>query len=280
MYTKISGHRPDLKMSARKLRVLVWTIASALLIGQITALAQKAQLYEQPYYLLLTGRGEPKWEVIDRLWEAEKFYPIGWSKDGKFAYYTEPPKNEADGYFARLVIQDLRTNKILWEHMYPEEGELISEEDETIATFWKRNQALFSRQLTKHKIVSKSYFELKRSSIDYENDFLTPALFVKFRPGDDGYYEEDGESYYGKRGKAALVMFSERRGRKVIFEKSYPSKQNTLIMDLEVPGLLRSPFEPRAAVIVVEILRGHEDSRITKISVVGAHLTKGYKKNK
>ena len=42
------------------------------------------------------------------------FYPIGWSRDGKFAYYIEPVDEACGCYFAELIIQDLRTDKIVW----------------------------------------------------------------------------------------------------------------------------------------------------------------------
>src|SRR5690349_14764325 len=42
------------------------------------------------------------------------FYPIGWSREGKFAYYTEPVDEACGCYFAELVIKDLRTDKELW----------------------------------------------------------------------------------------------------------------------------------------------------------------------
>src|SRR5205814_3361425 len=48
----------------------------------------------------------------------ESFYPIGWSKDGKFAYYYEPVDEACGCYFAHLVIQDMRTDKVLWEFKY------------------------------------------------------------------------------------------------------------------------------------------------------------------
>src|SRR5260221_5318667 len=48
----------------------------------------------------------------------EGFFPIGWSRDGKFAYYTEPVDEACGCYYANLVIQDLRTDKVIWEFKY------------------------------------------------------------------------------------------------------------------------------------------------------------------
>jgi hypothetical protein len=43
----------------------------------------------------------------------ESFYPIGWSRDGNFAYYLEPVDEACGCYFAQLFILDLKTYRIL-----------------------------------------------------------------------------------------------------------------------------------------------------------------------
>jgi len=256
--------------------------------GEASVSAPKTKLYKTPDYLNLTRRGEPKWERFKgHLWESEKFYPIGWSRDGKFAYYKEPPQEESSEYVGIILIKDLRADKIIWEHLVSRFLENLKEgePEPSIEVLWKENQKLFSRQLAKHKIIPFSDFKISKPSINYGNDVLKPKLDVKFRQGDDGYYEVNGEGFYGKRGKAVLSMISKKRGKKVLIERTYRHDQDkdsefkdTLILDLEIAGLLKSPFEPRAAVVVIEILRGHEDSRITRVNIVGSHLTKGFRK--
>ena len=51
---------------------------------------------------------------VQRLY-TDGFYPIGWSRDGKFAYYVEPVDEECGCYFAELKIIDLQTDKVVWE---------------------------------------------------------------------------------------------------------------------------------------------------------------------
>jgi len=49
-------------------------------------------------------------------------------------------------------------------------------------------------------------------------------------------------------------------------------------LDMKVMGYLRSPFEPRIAVILVEVSRGYEGPpHITHINVVGASLDSGFR---
>lgn len=73
----------------------------------------------------------------------ESFFPIGWSKDGKLAYYVEPVDEACGCYFAHLVIQDLRTDKIIWEFKYDQSEEAEQNTGEmrgpdTIRKLWKR----------------------------------------------------------------------------------------------------------------------------------------------
>lgn len=51
----------------------------------------------------------------------ETFYPVGWSRDGKFAYYLEPVDEACDCYFAKLFILDLKTDRVLWSFNYSSE---------------------------------------------------------------------------------------------------------------------------------------------------------------
>jgi len=122
-------------LSKRNLTFTICCIFS-LLLGQSVALAQRAKsrvLYERPARLVLNGVGEQNREDKDGYVPllTESFYPIGFSKDGKFAYYVEPVDEACGCYFAKLIIQDLRTDKILFEHKHMGDGD-NDPADETI----------------------------------------------------------------------------------------------------------------------------------------------------
>jgi hypothetical protein len=77
------------------------------------------QVYEQPREVpiaRLVRQNFPKFYDRSNSYPAlipESFFPIGWSKDGKFAYYSEPVDEACGCYYAYLAIQDLRTDKII-----------------------------------------------------------------------------------------------------------------------------------------------------------------------
>ncbi|HUR97872.1 MAG TPA: hypothetical protein VMZ26_07335, partial [Pyrinomonadaceae bacterium] len=79
---------------------------------------------------------------------ADGFYPIGWSRDGKFAYYSEPVDEDCGCYFAELTILDLRTDKVVWEFVnkpndrLDHKGEVIPDD---MRKLWARNKVLFAQ---------------------------------------------------------------------------------------------------------------------------------------
>ncbi|MBA2378946.1 MAG: hypothetical protein H0V76_05165 [Blastocatellia bacterium] len=217
----------------------------------------------------LLGIGESDPNVS---WEAQKFitesfYPIGWSRDGKFAYFVEPPDEACGCYFAKFVIQDLKTDKVIWQDEYTGESEVKPEED--LNSFWPQRQKMYSAKLKEHGIEPHGNFRLLGPAINFDGDVLTPRLDISVKT--DGVFEVDGT--------VTVNMDSERLGTKVIRQDVYKKEDVNGFRNAEIPGALLSPFESRVAVIVVEELRGYEGPpNITRIKIVGSTLKTGFKK--
>lgn len=224
-----------------------------------------------PPRLVLNGIGEPvdstEGTVIAPL--TESFYPIGWSKDGKFAYYTEPADEACGCYFAKLVIQDMRTDKILWEYSY--NGEENAEE--TISSHWYGKKQEFVRKLKRFGIRQQNDFALLFPNFEHKGDTFEPRLDSEIHK-DVEFTDGAGEFYVGTKGSLKLSMYSARKGSKIIYRKRLLPVQYERIQDAEVSGVLKSPFESRVAVILVELHRGYEGPpHKTSIRVVGSNLT-------
>jgi hypothetical protein len=148
-------------MLSRKIFVLTAAFFAIFLFGQTLCEAQSkksSSLYAKPSRLMLKGdENEVKEEETGQLLR-EKFYPIGWSKDGKFAFLVEPPDEACGCYFAHLVIQDLLTDKILWERKY--EGEEAVEE--TLQNY--RRCKITGKKIRRSFPASLSNTELSRKS--------------------------------------------------------------------------------------------------------------------
>lgn len=253
-------------MWSRKTIVSVILLVGCLL-GQMPTQAQNKRskvLYADPTRLLLPSDKNAEYEGENGHLLREKFYPIGWSKSGAFAYYVEPADEACGCYFGKLIIQDLRTDKILWERFYNSEQLPTN----TLKKYWAKNQKEFSRKLTHYGIKAQNKFDLQSSSIKYQKDVLTPEIKIDTKA-------DDGEMTVS--GSVIIQLISKAKGRKTIFEKKFDPKKVDSFRDAETSGSLLSPFEARAAIVMVETHRGYEGPpNITRIRIIGTNLTNGF----
>lgn len=201
------------------------------------------------------------------------FYPIGWSKDGKFAYYTEPVDEACDCYFAKLFILDLKTDKVLWSFDY--DSETIEEAQKekrpySFNTLWKQKRELFNGKLKEHGIVPQGRFALLPFPIRQDGEQLAATVKLREKAG-----MEDDMRIYGDIDRATLMLTSRRSGQKVVLERDYPEG---MPLDVKALGYIKSPFEQRVALIFIEVYRGYEGPpHVGQVNVAGASLTTGFK---
>lgn len=233
--------------------------------GQMSAQAQNGQTkisYAAPTRLFLKGDYKTVAEEESGGMIKEKFYPLGWSKTGAFAYLVEPADEACGCYFAHLVIQDTRTDKILWERDY--RGEESGKE--TLKSHWAKHKKEFSRKLAEYGIRAQKQFAVQSSAVNFQTDVLTPELAINTTGVD-----------FDLAGDVVLQLVSKEKGRKTIYKKTYDPKKYEAFQDAEIAGSLASPFEPRAAVVMIETYRGYEGPpSITRIRIVGTSLTNGF----
>jgi hypothetical protein len=200
----------------------------------------------------------------------ENFYPIGWSRDGKFAYYIEPVDEACGCYFGKLVILDLKNDHVLWQFDYSSEDadESNSKKPASLATLWNANRKLFSTKLREHNIEPHRVVRILPFPISYKNDRVAPALSFERKP----MSEED--RIYGDIGHIQVRVASRQNGEKTVFDETYPQAKPLYVGML---GYLKSPLEPRVAIILVEIYRGYEGPpHVGGVRIVGVSLDKGF----
>jgi hypothetical protein len=262
--------------------ILIFMIYSA--VGSLPGRAQNKQpgaSFTQPAKLRLDGlirrRFSEYYIKRDYGWETlitEGFYPIGWSKDGKFAYYSEPGDEACGCYFAKLVILDLVSDKVLWSFDYNgldkgDEGR--KGEPKSINDLWRTNRKLFSEKLREHNIVPQRPFNLLLFPINQVGDQLTTELKIKEN-------KDEETRPYGIVNQATLQLISKQNGKKTILDKTYGKETDPQPLEMKVLGYLKSPFEPRIAVMLIEIQRGYEGPpHTTHIKIVGSSLSSGFK---
>src|SRR5215210_7496735 len=174
----------------RMLAAILPLIGACFLLGSLPALAgnnQGGARYRAPAEVRLQSLirrrfasfygSRPGQELI-----VERFYPIGWSKDGKLAYYVEPGDEACGCYFAKLVIKDLKSDKVLWQFDYDSselEDTLKNRTPQTLAALWRYKRELFNNKLSEHNIIAQARFALSPFPAIYEGDQLTADLKTK-----------------------------------------------------------------------------------------------------
>ena len=204
----------------------------------------------------------------------EAFYPIGWSKDGKFAYYSEPVDEACGCYFAYLAITDLRTDKVIWDFKYdqsddadPATGKMLGSAD--MKALWKKNQKLFSEKLAENGIVT-SRSEMLGKTFTVGGKSYTAKLVEKLGKNPEEDYRR--VDYY------TVGLSSPKLGSKKLFtSEDHTKKEHWFMLNAGLIGAIKSPYEDRVAIIVVEVKRGYEGPPHTgDIQVVGADLKSGF----
>jgi hypothetical protein len=266
----------------RGLTTFVLVSAVFLLAGE-SARAQGARtsaVYNPPAELKLqrTARRDFRGyhrEYPGQQFYVENFYPIGWSRGGNFAFYAEPVDEACDCYFARLLILDLRTDRVLWSFEYNGDSH---EEDRkagkpySFATMWRANRKLFNDKLREFGIEPGGRFSLLSFPARSGGDIVTADFKTQRKPGLD----EDAR-LYGVVGRTTLRLNSRRKGSKTVLDHAY-KEGDALPLYVGLAGYAKSPFEQRAAVILIEIYRGYEGPPNTgTVKIVGAGLGTGFK---
>jgi hypothetical protein len=194
----------------------------------------------------------------------QKFYPIGWSKDGKFAYVIEPADEAAGLYFFKLKVQNMISDKDVytWE---PEDDP----ETGSVKQMWKDNQMTFATNLNEHKIIPQSDIKLLGTEFSTEDG--------KFKVTIENTMETDPDFGFEVVKTTNIYIKSAELGTKKIY--SYTENDYNQCLGRIVQGVIKSPYEKRIAVLVKEELRGYEGPpNVVKEFLVGADLERNFKK--
>lgn len=193
----------------------------------------------------------------------DRLYPIGWSKDGKFAYIVEPAEEESGFYLFEIIILDIVNNKVVWSWK-PEESE-----EGDLATTWKDNYEIFEKQLNEAEIQQSKKFELKATKGSYKGNEYELIMESKTKTDPDFGVDMVDEFI--------LKIISDELGTKDFYEQ----KTNSLdyILSAYVPGYLLSPHDDRIVVIChLERIGATGPPNVVFFELVGTDLIRGFKK--
>lgn len=193
----------------------------------------------------------------------DRIYPIGWSKDGKFAYITEPADEGSGFYLFKLVVFDAVNNKIAWSWK-PED----SEEGNLSAT-WKKNYSLFKEKLNEYQIEQNNNIELKEGKTTFKGNEYQLVLDTKT--------ETDPDFGFDLIKEIKITINSPELGTKEIYNSKMD--EYSMYIGAFVPGYILSPYNGRIVVLCQLEQVGYEGPpNIVLFQLIGSDLLLGFKK--
>lgn len=194
----------------------------------------------------------------------DKFYPIGWSKDGNFAYIIEPADEGLGNYVFGIIIINLVSNKILWDwYTDPVVDEDLYRED-----IWKKNYDEFKKQLNINGIIQVRNIKLLDKYFSYDKkDFVVRA---------ETKTEKDPDLKIELINHCNIFIKSPDLGEKQISSTDY---EMSMILEQQIAGCILSPFEDRVVVILKSERWGYEGPPdVVEFELFGSNLSTGFKK--
>lgn len=202
-------------------------------------------------------------------------FPIGWSKDGKFAYVE--PAVEAGGYEIQILdlVHDSTLSRL---YLILNDEDWEKAQKWTLSNFWNNQYKEIDSLLSYFRIIQQKEFVLKEFPIWVMNKegeggdqdewlYLNTTFDFNSRIGFNKTFEN----------KMTYYLQSSTKGLKKINESYYNPETEWGFSNL---GYLKSPYENRIALLNTKTHRWFcEGPPATEILyILGVHLKTGFKK--
>ena len=198
-----------------------------------------------------------------------ELYPIGWSRDGKFAYIHIQPKVTACEVEGVLQIMDFNTNKVLWR-----KGDCFSH---YIQEYWFKERSsklkTFKKLIKKHKIIPLTNYRIKYFPLKHNGKSYHVAVSHKIK----------NKKEYGQNQPyiSEVSVHLTTNGKRIKLHQQQFPLPNSLRLSLirynnkAIPeygttyGYIKSPYEDRIAIVRT----GYDTHDISgELLVIGAKL--------
>jgi hypothetical protein len=189
----------------------------------------------------------------------DAFLPIGWSRDGKFAYINLPADEACNCFILELYIQDMKNNEILWHWDFNDNGQ-----GKTLHTVWNVNKDLFSKHLLMHKIIQQDHFELL--PVEFKINDREYMLTLKSKMKNEPVLKMDVVS-------EITFYLQKNNDRKKI--RTIDFRSPSFILGTLLEGVIKSPYEDVIAIFCRKERRGYEGPpHVTEYLLTGHKLKK------
>ncbi|MDC7222537.1 MAG: hypothetical protein PQJ60_02285 [Spirochaetales bacterium] len=212
-----------------------------------------------------------------------RFYPVGWSDEGKFAYVLVESFGERGGWWpsVHLCIMDMVSDVMVYEE------KVAAENHPQFETLVRNGQGGEERKRSDDPLVGV-YSNWKIIARAYEEELSRLGIgkigegdFVSFPLGISGvsyeaypFGEESGEGYFSEYG---IRIGRGDGGVKTIFSGQSDRDDLSPVVGLTVFGAFKSPYENRIAVLYGIADTGWEGTPWWELHLSGSHLGLGFK---
>ena len=243
------------------------------------------------------------------------FFPIGWSRDGNFAWVIKQP-NGMVGSYIRLVVQNTKSDQIIedinlddwrlkkdssiwlpedWENEKQNNDGRISPKsphdwriynEKYIKYLWNLLDLEIKEVLDRHGIVKeKKFFNYENISTKQGKPFEIKYSIIKkfFKQSEMWGYWDSPDDIYIERSIGFQINISNEKGSKRItstdsFVKSDGMSNVYIIDNIRFVGAFKSPYEERLAIINAFTTFDYQrDPDGDNIYISGCSLLKGFR---
>lgn len=241
-------------------------IIIAMIIMFLQSYLAFSQSYTLPQEIKYYGEVQENDHNAPDFYIPTKFFPIGWSEDGKLAYIIEPADEACGCYFFSIIIQDMNRDKIIWQWNLNEE---IEGHQDSLESIWKKNHKMFTDTLKNHFIHQNKNITIKKGKkYSYSKNSFNIKVIQKREAREDNYFNA---ITYEK-----IIVEKNNNSSKRVYEKS--TKEFSLSLSADVVGHIKSPYENRIALIYKKEIRGYEGPpNVIGFKLIGCDLETNFK---
>lgn len=145
--------------------------------------------------------------------DGDNIYPIGWSKDGKFAYFYQFMTDaRGDGYM-ELRILDTNSDQTVYSFNECDKPENIDGDFcfYDVEDFLNRNSVFINQKLKEHRIIKTGETTLKSFPLEYGDELISSDVTI----GDKANKKIDEDRYQITQ-KTELKLQSDKRGERTV----------------------------------------------------------------
>ncbi len=198
-----------------------------------------------------------KYTAVNENFIVDKFYPIGWSQDGYFAYIYEA-SDQGMGYsFFDFVIISAKDNKIIWQNA-------AGAENCNTDSIWNRYKLLIKNKLTEYKIIQQENFELGKLNFTKDKNNYSLSLENNTTLNTDYGFDVITETY--------LFLTTNNQTKQKIYE--YKETEYPMILGQVIAGQILCPYNDYLVTILRNEHWGYEGPpNVLSFQIIATKLT-------